>query len=99
MWNSKRGDKNELTYKTENKFMVARKWGRMGEGIVREFGKVVHTLIYFKWITKKDILYSTWNSAQCYLAVWMGGRFRGEWKHVYIWLNSFAVHLKISQYC
>ena len=30
MWNSKRSDKNELTYKSENKFMVARKWGRIG---------------------------------------------------------------------
>ena len=30
MWNSKRNDTNELTYKTENKFLVARKWGRMG---------------------------------------------------------------------
>ena len=34
----------------------------------REFGTDMYTLQYFKWITKKDLLYSTWNSAQCYVA-------------------------------
>ena len=32
---------------------------RAGEGIVREFGIDVYTLPYFKWITNKDLLYST----------------------------------------
>ena len=35
------------------------------EGIVREFGIDIYTLLYLKWITNKDLLYSTWNSAQC----------------------------------
>ena len=35
-----------------------------GKGIVREFGRNMYTLLYVKWITKKDLLYSTWNSAQ-----------------------------------
>ena len=35
--------------------------GRMGEGIVGEFGKVMYTLLYSKWITNKVLLYSTWN--------------------------------------
>ena len=30
----------------------------MGEGIVREFGIDMYTLLYFKWITNKDLLYS-----------------------------------------
>ena len=30
----------------------------------REFGKVMYTLLYSKWITDKDLLYSTENSAQ-----------------------------------
>ena len=34
------------------------------EGIVREFGMDVCTLLYLKWITNKDLLYSTGNSAQ-----------------------------------
>ena len=33
-------------------------------GIVREFGIDMYTLPYFKWITSKDLLYSTWNAAQ-----------------------------------
>ena len=55
-----------------------------GEGIVRDFGKVMYTLLYLKWITNKRLSYSTWNSAQCYVPVWMGMRFEGEWIHVYI---------------
>ena len=30
-------------------------------------------LLYLKRITNKDLLHSTWNSAQCYVAAWMGG--------------------------
>ena len=29
----------------------------------------------------------------------MGGEFKGEWIHVYVWLSPFTVHLKLSQYC
>ena len=31
----------------------------------------MYTLLCFKWITNKDLLYSTWNSAQGYVAAWM----------------------------
>ena len=77
--------------------MVTRE--RMGEGIVREFGIDMYTLLYLKWVANKDLLYSTWNSAQCYVATWMGGEFGEEWIHVYVWLRPFAVHLKLSQHC
>ena len=66
--------------------------------MVREFGKVIYTLLYSKWINK-DLLYSMRNSAQCYMPAWMGGRFRGEWIPVYVWLSLFAVHLQLPQYC
>ena len=56
---------------------------------VREFGMDMYTL--FK-MDNTVLLYSTGNSAQCYVAAWMGGEFGGEWIHVYIWLSSFAVH-------
>ena len=49
-----------------------------GERVVREFGIDMYTLLYLKWITKKDLLYSTGNSAQCYVAAWMGREFGGE---------------------
>jgi len=52
-------------------------------------------LLYLKRITNRDLLYSTGNSAQCNVAAWMGGEFGGEWIHVYVWLSSFAVHLKL----
>ena len=66
------------------------------EGIVRQFGIDMYTLSYLKWITSKDLLYSTGNSAQCYVAAWMGGESGGEWIHVYVWLSPFAVHLKLT---
>ena len=66
-----------------------------GVGIVREFGMDMYTLLYFKWITNKDLLNSTGNSAQCYV----GGKFGGEWICVYVWLSPFTVHLKLSQHC
>ena len=72
-------------------------WQR--EGIVREFGIDMYTLLYLKRITKKDLLYSTGNSAQCYVAARMGAESGGEWIHVYIWLTPFAVRLKLSQHC
>ena len=38
----------------------------------------MYTLLYLRWITNKDLLYNTWNSAQCYMAACMGGEFGGE---------------------
>ena len=46
-----------------------------GEGIVREFGMDMDTLLYLTWRTNKDLLDSTGNSAQCHVAAWMGGEF------------------------
>ena len=53
---------------TENELMFAE-----GEGIVRDSGKIIYKLLYLKCITNKDLLYSTWNSTQCYVPPWMGG--------------------------
>jgi len=36
----------------------------------------MYTLLYLKCITNNALLYSTGNSAQCYMAVWMGGECR-----------------------
>ena len=78
--------------------MVTRGEG-WGEGIIRELEIDMNTLLYLKWITNKDLLYSTGNSAQCHTAAWMGGGFRGQWIHIHVRLSPFAVHLKLSQYC
>ena len=68
----------------------------MGEGIVREFGTDMDTLLCLTWRTSKDLLDSIGYSAQCHVAAWMGGEFGGEWIHAYVWLSSFVVHLKPS---
>ena len=47
--------------------MVARGEG-LREGIVREFGMDMYTLLYIKRITNRDTVHSTENSAQCYVA-------------------------------
>ena len=39
------------------------------------------------------------NSAQGYVAAWMGADFEGEGIQVYVWLSPFAVFLKLSQDC
>ena len=55
-----------------------------GEGIVEGSGMDMSTLLYLNWITNKDLLCSTGNSAECYMAAWMGGECGGEWIHVYV---------------
>ena len=44
----------------------------------------MYTLQYLKRITNKDLLYSTGNSAQCYVAACIRRVFGGEWTHVYV---------------
>ena len=65
-----------------------------GKRIVRDFGKVMYTLKYLKWITNKDLLYGTWDPAQCYVPAWMWGGL-GENGHMFIRLNPFAIHFKL----
>ena len=55
----------------------------------------MYTLLCLKWITNKDLRYSTGNSVQCNVATWIEGVFGGEWIHAYVWLRLFAVYLKL----
>ena len=61
-----------------------------------------YILLYLKWITNKDLLNSSGDSAQCYVATWMGGELGGEWIrgyiYIYIGLSPFAVHLKLAHH-
>ena len=90
---------NLFTKQKETHRLRKQTYGCHGEGVVRDFGKVMYTLLYLKWITNKNLLYGTWNSAHCYVPARMGGELGGEWKHVYVWLSTFTVHLKLSQCC
>ena len=95
-WNIKRNDANELTKQKEKHRRRERTYGCQGEGVVREFGMDMYIQLYLKWITSKNLLHSTWNSPQCYVAAYMGEEFGGESLHVYVWLSPFADHLKLS---
>ena len=56
--------------------MVTR--GKDGEGIVRESGMDMDTLLDLTWRTSKDLLSSTGNSAQYSLVTYMGKEFLKE---------------------
>ena len=71
----------------------------MGDGILKEFGVDMYSLLHLKWIINKDLPYSTWNSAQCYVQPGWKGSLGGEWIHEYVWLGHLAVHLKLPQHC
>ena len=72
----------------------------MLRGRDREFGQVMNTWLYLKWITNKDLLYSTWNSAQCYVAAWMGEEFGGEWIRVYVYMCVYIHQFSsVAQSC
>ena len=49
----------------------------------RELGKVMYTPLNLKRIIHKDLEHSTGNSAQCYVAGWMGAEFGGEGIHLF----------------
>ena len=53
MWNLERNATNELTKKKETHRLRKQTYGCWEEGIVTDFGKVMYTLLYLKWITNK----------------------------------------------
>ena len=56
----------------------------VGGGMVREFGSNTYTLLYLKWITNKDLLCSTGNSAQYPVTTEWRKEFEKEEIHVYV---------------
>ena len=64
-----------------NNLMAPR--GKDGEGIVRESGMDMDTLLYVTWRTSKDLLSSTGDSAPCHVAAWLEGGF-GESAYMYM---------------
>ena len=66
-------------------------WGESGGEIVMEFWINMYTLLYLKWITNRVQLYSTGNSAQYYVAAWMGGELgENDYMHMYGWVSSLS---------
>ena len=74
--------KNKWTYSQnrnrvtdiENQNKQTNLWlpGVKGEGINWETGTDIHTQLYIKWKTNKDLLYSTGNSTQYSIMTYMG---------------------------
>ena len=58
---------------------------RTGGGMDGEFGTDKYTLLCLKWITNNDLLHSMGNSAQYYVATWIGGELGGEWIYMYMY--------------
>ena len=46
-----------------------RQWSENFKKLLK-FGMDMYTLLFLKWITNKDLLYSTGNAAQCYVTKW-----------------------------
>ena len=63
----------------------------------------MYILLYLQRITNEDLLYSSWNSAQCYMPAWMG---RGSGENGYIhmygwvpWLFTWKWHNILNWLC
>jgi len=52
----------------------------------------MYILLYLKWITNKTLMYSTRNSAQCYVLAWIG--LRGVWGRM-----DIGICMAESLYC
>ena len=48
---------------------------------------------------RSDLLYSTGNSTQYLVIIYIGKESEKGWIYVYAQLNHFAVHLKLTQHC
>ena len=71
--------------------MVAGRKDGVPEGIVKEFGMDMYTLLYLKWITNKGLLYSTCNCSV--LCGSLDGRTVWGRMDSCICISAFAVHL------
>ena len=77
----------ELIYKTEieSQLQKTNVWlpgGKGGGGINWEIGIDTYTLLYKKQTTDKDLLYSTGNSTQYPVMIYMGIESKKEWTYV-----------------
>ena len=70
----------------------------MGEGVVREFGMDMHTLLYLKWITNKDIL---WTQGTLLNVMWQPGweGSLGENGYMYICVCIYIYICLVEFFC
>ena len=97
----------------ENEIMVVR-GKKKGEEVVREFGINMHTFLYLKWVSNKNLLYNTGNSARLCDSLdrgWGRDLEENEYTYMYGWVsllsiwnyhnivNHLRVHAKSLQSC
>ena len=89
-WNLKRNDTNELTKQKETHRLGEQTygcWGEgRGEGILREFGVDMYTLLCLKWRTNKDLLYIA--QGTLLNVMWQPG-----------WERGLGENVKVAQSC
>ena len=91
VWNLKRKDTSELRKQKDSLIWRTNLW-LPGEGTVRKFGIDTHTLLYSKWITSKDLLYSTGNSAHViWRPGWEGSLGEHGSMYMYGWVPSVFI--------
>ena len=90
---------NLLTKQKETHRLRKQTYGCWGEKIGSLESLNIYTAIYSEWITNKNLLYSTWNSTQCYVPAWIAGWVGKECIYVYVRLSPFTIHLKPPRHC
>ena len=60
------------------------------EGITQELRINTHILLYIRWITNKDLLYSTGNSTQYFVITYMGKE--SEKMNIYIYTRTSLLY-------
>ena len=68
--------------------------GKGGGGMEWEFGVSRCKLVYIEWINNKFLLYSMGNYIQCCVINHDGKEYEKE--YIYIYMNQFAVHQKLT---
>ena len=67
---------------------VKREWDELGDKID------IQTLVYIKWITNNNLLYTTENYIQCPITTYNGKNLKKYiCMYVHIYENHFAAHL------
>ena len=59
----------------------------------------MYTALHIKQTTNKGLLHSTGNSTHSLWQIYMERESAMEWIYVYVQLNPFARHMKLTQQC
>ena len=101
MWNLKRNDINELTKQKQTHRLKEWTYGWGGgcrEGMLREFGTNMYTLLYLKWMINKDIAQGTLLNAM-WQPRWHRNLEKNGYMYMYGWVTSLFTWNNHSLVC